>query len=51
MLGAAITIYGIVIYYELPLALLSLNLSLLANILVFILMGLLFALSLLAFNF
>jgi hypothetical protein len=49
--GAAITIYGIAIYYELPLSLLSMNLSLMSKILIFILMGLLSALTLLAFNF
>ena len=51
MFGAAITIYGIAIYNLLPLSLLSLNLSLMSKILVFILMGLLFALTLMAFNF
>lgn len=49
--GTAITIYGIASYYQLPLALLSMNLGLLSKIMIFILMGLLFALTLLAFNY
>jgi hypothetical protein len=50
MVGASITIYGITIYYLLPLALLSMNLNLVSQIIIFILVGLLFALTLLAFN-
>jgi hypothetical protein len=50
LFGLAITIYGVTIYYLLPLALLSMNLSLVSQIIIFILVGLLFALTLLAFN-
>jgi len=50
MVGMSITIYGITIYYLLPLALLSMNLNLVSQIIIFILVGLLFALTLLAFN-
>ena len=48
--GTAFTVYGVTIYYLLPLALMSFNLSLLSQIIIFILMGLLFGLTLLAFN-
>lgn len=50
MFGSAITIYGVTIYYILPMALLSMNLNLVSRIIIFILVGLLFALTLLAFN-
>lgn len=50
MFGMAITIYGVTIYYVLPMALLSMNLNLVSRIIIFILLGLLFALTLLAFN-
>lgn len=43
-------VYGIGIYYFLPLALLSFNFSLLLRIFFFILLGMLFGLTLLAFN-
>lgn len=42
--------YGVSIYYLLPLALLSLNLTLVMRIFIFILFGMLFALSLIALN-
>lgn len=48
--GLAITIYGVTIYYLLPLALLSMNLTLVSQIIIFILVGLLFALTVFAFN-
>ena len=48
--GAAFTAFGVTIYYLLPLALMSFNLSLLSQIIIFILVGLLFGLTLLAFN-
>jgi hypothetical protein len=50
MIGVSITSYGVTIYYLLPLALLSMNLTLVSQIIIFILVGLLFALTLLAFN-
>ena len=50
MFGLAITSYGVAIYYFLPLSLMSMNLSLVSKIVIFILLGLLFALVLLAFN-
>ena len=50
MFGLSITIYGVTIYYILPLALLSMNLTLVSQIIIFILVGLLFALTMLAFN-
>merc|ERR1719469_550868 len=49
--GIAFTAYGVTIYYLLPLALMSFNLNLLSQIIIFIIVGLLFALTLLAFNF
>ena len=49
--GLAFTAYGVTIYYLLPLALMSMNLNLLSQIIIFIIIGLLFALTLLAFNF
>ena len=49
--GLAFTAYGVTIYYLLPLALMSFNLNLLSQIVIFIIVGLLFALTLLAFNF
>ena len=48
--GLAFTAYGVTIYYLLPLALMSLNLHMLSQIVIFIIIGLLFALTLLAFN-
>jgi len=48
--GCAFTVYGVTIYYLLPLALMSFNLNLLSQIVIFILLGLLFALTILAFN-
>jgi hypothetical protein len=50
LFGAAITLYGVTIYYTLPMALMSMNLSLVSQVIIFILVGLLFALVLLAFN-
>jgi len=50
LVGVSITTYGVTIYYLLPLALLSMNLELFSQIIIFILVGLLFALTLLAFN-
>lgn len=50
MYGTSITSYGIVIYYFLPLSLMSMNLTMVSKIVIFILIGLLFALTLLAFN-
>ena len=49
--GLAFTAYCVTIYYLLPLALMSFNLNLLSQIVIFIIIGLLFALTLLAFNF
>jgi len=49
--GLAFTAYGVTIYYLLPLALMSFNLNLLSQIIIFIIIGFLFALTLLAFNF
>ena len=49
--GLAFTAYGVTIYYLLPLALMSLNLHLLSQIVIFIIIGLLFALTILAFNY
>ena len=48
--GLAFTAYGVTIYYILPLSLMSFNLNLLSQIVIFIIIGLLFALTLLAFN-
>jgi hypothetical protein len=50
VVGAVITFYGVAVYYLLPLALLSMNLTLLSQIIIFILVGLLLALTLFAFN-
>jgi hypothetical protein len=50
LVGVSITFYGVTIYYLLPLALLSMNLTLVSQIIIFILVGLLFALTLFAFN-
>lgn len=50
LIGISITFFGVTIYYLLPLALLSMNLTLVSQIIIFILMGLLFALTLFAFN-
>ena len=49
--GLLMTVFGFCIYYLLPLALLSLNLSLFFNIFFWILVGLLLGLVLLALNF
>lgn len=48
--GGIASAYGISIYYLLPLALLSLNLTLIMRIFIFILFGMIFALSLIALN-
>lgn len=48
--GLIAVIYGISIYYLLPLALLSANYSLILQIFFFILLGMIFGLTLLAFN-
>jgi hypothetical protein len=48
--GTTITLYGVTIYYTLPKALMSMNLSLVSEVIIFILIGLLFALVLLAYN-
>lgn len=48
--GSIAVIYGLSIYYFLPLAMLSFNFSLILKIFFFILVGMLFGLSLLAFN-
>lgn len=48
--GLAFTVYGVTIYYVLPLALMSFNLSLMSQIVIFILVGLLIALTILAWN-
>jgi len=50
LFGFTITGYGVAIYYFLPLSLMSMNLSLVSKIVIFIILGLLFALTLLAFN-
>lgn len=50
LVGLCITFYGVTIYYILPIALLSMNLTLVSQIIIFILVGLLFALTLVAFN-
>ena len=46
LVGVSTTVYGVTIYYLLPLALLSMNLNLVSQIIIFILVGLLFALTL-----
>lgn len=48
--GMLAVTYGLSIYYFLPLAMLSFNFSLILKIFFFILVGMLFGLSLLAFN-
>jgi hypothetical protein len=48
--GVVAVIYGLSIYYFLPLAMLSFNFGLVLKIFFFILVGMLFGLSLLAFN-
>ena len=48
--GLSFTIYGVTIYYFLPLALCSFNLKMLSQIIIFIIVGLLFALTLMAYN-
>mmetsp|Transcript_39219 Transcript_39219/g.28359 ORF Transcript_39219/g.28359 Transcript_39219/m.28359 type:complete len:219 (+) Transcript_39219:1305-1961(+) len=50
LFGTIAVIYGISIYYLLPLALLSANFSLILQIFFFILLGMIFGLTLLAFN-
>lgn len=50
MFGMIAVTYGLSIYYFLPLAMLSFNFSLILKIFFFILVGMLFGLSLLAFN-
>jgi hypothetical protein len=48
--GIIAVLFGLSIYYFLPLAMLSFNLSLVLQIFMFILMGMLLGLSMLAFN-
>jgi pilus assembly protein TadC len=48
--GLISVVYGLSIYYFLPLAMLSFNFALILEIFFFILVGMLFGLSLLAFN-
>lgn len=48
--GAIACCYGVSIYYLLPLGLLSLNLTLIMRIFIFILFGMLFALALISLN-
>jgi len=50
MFGTIAVLYGLSIYYFLPLAMLSFNFSLILKIFFFILIGMLMGLSLLAFN-
>lgn len=50
LFGAVITAYGVTIYYLLPFALMQMNFSLVSQVIIFILIGLLFALTLIAFN-
>lgn len=50
LFGLISVAYGMCIYYFLPLALLSMNLSLILRIFFFILVAMLFGLSMLAFN-
>ena len=50
LFGVVAVVYGLSIYYFLPLAMLSFNFSLILRIFFFILVGMLFGLSLLAFN-
>lgn len=50
LFGIMTVIYGLAIYYFLPLAMLSLNYGLILKIFFFILVGMLFGLSMLAFN-
>lgn len=49
--GICFTVFGVTIYYILPYALMSFNLNLMGQIVVFILIGYLFGLVLLAYNF
>ena len=49
--GVITFLYGFAIYYLLPLALLSMKISLILNVFFFILLGLLLGLTLLALNF
>jgi len=48
--GTIAVVYGLSIYYFLPLAMLSFNFALILQIFFLILVGMLFGLSLLAFN-
>jgi uncharacterized protein YacL len=48
--GTVSIVYGLSIYYFLPLSLLSFNFSMILNIFFFILISMLFGLSMLAFN-
>ena len=50
LFGVVAVVYGLSIYYFLPLAMLSFNFALILRIFFFILVGMLFGLSLLAFN-
>jgi hypothetical protein len=48
--GALFTIFGVGVYYLMPLSLLTFNLSLLLNMFVFLLIGMLLGLTLLSMN-
>ena len=50
VVGFCLALFGFIIYYFLPLALLSFNVTLLGSIFLFILLGLLFGLALLSLN-
>jgi len=50
LIGAGLAAFGAITYYVLPLALLSFNLSLMLNMFVFLLIGMLLGLILLALN-
>lgn len=51
LFGSISVIFGISIYYVLPLAMLSMNLSMILSIFFFILVGMILGLTLLSFNF
>ena len=50
IIGGCLTLYGFIIYYFLPLALLSFNVSIFGTIFLIILLGMLFGLALLSLN-
>jgi hypothetical protein len=50
MFGLLATIYGILIYYVLPTAIVGLNLGLMLDLFFLILLGMIFGLTLIAFN-